>query len=95
MEDIKNILPEYMDELSDRGKTSRVYQPYQLTGLRLSELLEDPNHKSLYMRLAKKNDNHRLITLAENIAERKNIKNKGAYFMKVWYKKDEDLSSKK
>ncbi len=95
MEDIKKILPDYMNELSDRGKTSRVYESHQLTGLRLTELLEDPNHKSLYMRLAKKNDNQQLIALAEKVAERKHIKNKGAYFMKLWHKKDEDIPGEK
>jgi hypothetical protein len=95
MEDIKKILPDYMNELSDRGKTSRVYESHQLTGLRLTELLEDPKHKSLYMRLAKLNDNQQLISLAERVAERKHIKNKGAYFMKIWYKKDEDISREK
>lgn len=87
MEKIEDITPDYLKKLNNRAKESRVYTSHQLTGLRLAELLEDREHKSLYIRLAKKNDNQKLIEVAAKIAENKDIRNKGAYFMKVWFKK--------
>jgi len=75
----------YLDTLKKRAKESRVYKKFQMTGLMIAQILEDDKHKSLYIRLAKKYDEHKLITTAKNVAERKNIKNKGAYFMKVFY----------
>ena len=87
MEKIEDITPDYIKKLSHRAKESRVYTSHQLTGLRLAELLEDREHKSLYIRLAKNNDNQKLIEVAAKIAENKDIRNKGAYFMKVWFKK--------
>ncbi|MBI4991870.1 MAG: hypothetical protein HZB99_01515 [Candidatus Harrisonbacteria bacterium] len=83
MEDIRKLRSEYLELLRDRSKKSRVYKPHQMTGLSLAEILNDPEHKSLYMRLSKIYDNNELIRLAKNVAERKNIDNKGAYFMKV------------
>lgn len=74
---------EYMEMFRERAKKSRVYSKHQMTGLMLAEILEDNKHKALYMRLAKKHDNEKLIRIAKDIAEKKNIRNKGAYFMKV------------
>ena len=83
---------DYLDTLKKRSKESRVYKKFQMTGLMIAEILEDEKHKSLYIRLAKKYDEQKLITTAKNVAERKNIKNKGAYFMKVFYS---ELNKKK
>lgn len=83
MEDIRKVGKDYFKLLKERSKTSRVYKPHQMTGLALAEILDDREHKSLYMRLSKIYDNHELIRLAKNLAERKNIENRGAYFMKV------------
>lgn len=83
MENFKKTTNKYFDVLRDRSKTSRVYKPHQMTGLDLAELLNDPEHKSLYMRLAKFYDNQELIRIAKSLTERKDIRNKGAYFMKV------------
>jgi len=47
----------------------------------LAEILEDKKHKSLYMKLAKRHGAQKLIELAKDVASRKNVKNKGAYFM--------------
>jgi len=76
---------DYLETLKKRSKESRVYKKFQMTGLMIAQILEDDKHKSLYIRLAKKYDEHKLITTAKGVAERKNIKNKGAYFMKVFY----------
>jgi len=75
---------DYIEELKKRKKESRVYKEYQLVGLLISEVLEDEEHKSLYIKLAKENDADKLLKLAKSVAERKNVKNKGAYFMKLF-----------
>lgn len=73
----------YFDDLKKRAKESRVYRDYQLIGLELSEILEDPSHRSLYIKLAKEGDPHKLVRLAKTIADKKGVKNRGAYFMKM------------
>jgi len=73
----------YMALLKERAKKNRIYQKHQLVGLYLAELLKDPSHKALYIRLAKQFNEITLIQLAQRVAERKNIKNRGAYFMKL------------
>ncbi len=54
-----------------------------MTGLLLAEILSDEAHKSLYMKLAKEYKQDRLLELAKSVTERKNVKNKGAYFMRL------------
>ena len=71
----------YLKELERRGKESHVYRKYQLLGLEISQILKDEKHKALYIKLAKEKNGDRLLRLAKEIAERKNIKNMGAYFM--------------
>jgi len=88
MDDFKKLSNNYFKLLKDRSKQSRVYKPHQMTGLILAQLLDDSSHKSLYMRLSKIYDNDELIRIAKNITERKNIENKGAYFMRVFKASD-------
>lgn len=76
---------DYLNTLRERTKKVRVHKKFQFTGLAVAQLLNDEKHKSLYIKLAKKYDEQKLIILAKNISERKNIKNKGAYFMRVFY----------
>ena len=71
----------YMKELKRRAKESHVYRKYQLLGLEISQILNDEKHKSLYIKLAKEKNGDRLLQLAKEIADRKNVKNRGAYFM--------------
>lgn len=73
----------YIEILKKRAKESRVYSPHQLAGLLIAEILNDEKHKSLYMKLAKKHGTDKLLKLAKSVAERKNVQNKGAYFMKM------------
>ncbi|MDP3052505.1 MAG: hypothetical protein Q8N22_00950 [bacterium] len=80
-----NIDKDYLNIIKERKKTSRVYEKFQFTGLTIAQILGDEKHKSLYIKMAKKHDEHKLITTAKSVAERKNIENKGAYFMKVFY----------
>ncbi|MCX6788481.1 MAG: hypothetical protein NTZ36_01185 [Candidatus Jorgensenbacteria bacterium] len=78
----------YMSTLKERGKKSRVYAQFQDVGLTLTELLCDEKHKALYIKLAKQHDADKLLNLAKRISGMKNIKNKGAYFMKVLHSKE-------
>ncbi|MBI2515250.1 hypothetical protein HYV91_03705 [Candidatus Wolfebacteria bacterium] len=71
----------YIETLKERAKKSRVYRKYQLTGLLISQLLNDEKHKSLYIKLAKEKDQQKLLELARDVSDRKNVSNKGAYFM--------------
>lgn len=77
------VKKDYLKELKRRGKESHVYRKYQLIGLEISQILHDEKHKALYIKLAKEDSGDRLLGLAKDIAERTNVKNKGAYFMSV------------
>lgn len=77
----------YLELIKERVKKGRVTKSHQMTGLALAEILEDEKHKSLYMKLAKEYDQSFLIGLARDVADRKNIKNKGAYFMRLLHNK--------
>ncbi len=76
---------EYLKEITKRAKESRVYRKYQMTGLMLAEILEDRGHKALYIKLAKEHDEQELLSLAKSVAEKKGVKNKGAYFMRLLF----------
>ncbi len=80
---------DYIGILKERKKISKIYKDYQLAGLALAEILEDRPHKALYIKLAKENDSQMLIGLAKDIAMRKQVQNKGAYFMSL-LKKQKD-----
>lgn len=73
----------YFKELKTRSTTSKVYQSHQLTGLEIANILEDWKHKSLYIKLAKEHGD-RLLGVAKSVAEKRDVKNKGAYFMKIY-----------
>lgn len=75
---------DYLEELKRRKKESRVYSEHQLVGLLIAEILEDEEHKSLYMKLARDDNADKLLKLAKSVADRKNVENKGAYFMKLY-----------
>ncbi len=77
----------YIEELKKRKKETRVYTSYQLVGLEIAELLKDEAHKSLYIKLAKEYDNQILFSLAKEISKNKKVRNKGAYFMKLFQEK--------
>ena len=77
---------DYLKTIKERTKKSHVYKKYQFTGLLIAELLNDEKHKSLYIKLAKKHPGDHLLAIAKDVAERKNIENKGGYFMKVLMK---------
>ena len=74
---------EYLKNLQEKSETSRVHHRHQFVGLQLAEILNDPEHKSLYIKLAKTQDREKLLRLAKTVAENPKIKNRGAYFMKL------------
>ncbi len=77
----------YIELLKERGEEKRVTKSYQMTGLKIAEILDDKEHKALYIKLAKENNENFLLGLAKDIAERDNVKNKGAYFMTMLKKR--------
>ncbi|MEK7089678.1 MAG: hypothetical protein AAB920_02555 [Patescibacteria group bacterium] len=79
---------DYMAMLKERGKKSKIYAKFQDVGLTLTNLLGDPKHKALYIKLAKQHDADKLLNLAKRVAGMKNIKNRGAYFMRVLHAKE-------
>lgn len=85
---------DYLNTLKERTKTSRVYKKFQFTGLAIAQLLNDEKHKSLYIKLAKKHNNDDLLRIAKEVAERKRIKNKGAYFMIILNKTHPNILKK-
>lgn len=82
------LVEDYIEKLKKRSRESHVYRKYQLIGLEIAQLLEDPGHKSLYIKLAKENSAEKLLRFAKEISQNKNVKNKGAYFMKIIQKLD-------
>lgn len=87
--------PGYLKTIRERKEKSKVYRKHQLMGLTLAEILEDPGHKSFYMKLAREMDPDRLIQLAKDVASRTGVKNKGAYFMRLLHSKDTSTGPKK
>lgn len=74
---------DYLKTLNDRAKKSHVYKKYQMIGLMLADILEDNEHKSLYIKISKEVNNQKLMEIAKKVAEKKDIERKGAYFMKI------------
>lgn len=77
------IREKYIAELARRAKESHIYRNYQLVGLEIADILHDRPHKALYIKLAKEGNPRRLLAVAKDVAERKDVKNQGAYFMRV------------
>lgn len=75
----------YLDELRKRKKKTRAYTEHQLVGLEIAGILNDEKHKSLYMKLAKEYKPETLLRIAKDVASRKNVENKGAYFMRLFH----------
>lgn len=83
----------YLKKISERTKISRIYSDYQCIGLEVAGILSDDTHKALYIKLAKQFGKEKIMILAKSVAEIKNVRNKGAYFMKLLY--DEHSHDKK
>ncbi len=74
----------YLASLRARKTESKAYQPHQHVGVEIAQILSDKKHVGLYIRLCTQYDPHSLLAIAKDIAEKKNVKNKGAYFMKIY-----------
>lgn len=77
----------YFEEIQRRKKESHVYAEHQLVGLEVADILGDRAHKSLYIKLAKQKGKDAMLMAAKSVAQNKNVKNKGAYFMRVIHQK--------
>jgi len=75
MKSIKDVLNKF-DPISDRY-VSREYQSY---GVHLSEKLDDPRHKSMYIKFAK-NIHRPILEKALSFVSDANARNKAALFM--------------
>lgn len=87
--------PRYLEELRRRAKESRVYRKYQLFGLSIAETLKDERHKALYIKLAKERGGEMLLAIAKDVALRRHVKNRGAYFMALLKTSDDGLKARK
>jgi TnpA family transposase len=77
---IKN---DYLAALKQRGAKARVTERFQLIGLEIAVALKDMAHKALYIKYAKELGAERMLSLAKDVAERRDVKNPAAYFMKL------------
>lgn len=77
----------YLLTLRDRKKVSKIYQKHQLIGLEIATMLDDLGHRSFYMKLAREKNADAVLGLAKDVASRSQIRNKGAYFMKIIHNK--------
>lgn len=75
---------DYVEIIKIRKKRSRVYYSHQFVGLKITRYLDDEANKKLYMRLAKEYDSEALLRLARDVMERRSVKNRGAYFMRMF-----------
>jgi TnpA family transposase len=84
MPEMKSVRPSnYLETLKSRGAKNRVSQSFQLVGLEIATILKDMPHKALYIKFAKEYNPGQLLALAKDVAERREVKNRGAYFMRV------------
>jgi hypothetical protein len=73
----------YLQGLKDRSQKARVTQRFQLIGLEIATALHDLSHKAIYIKYAKELGEERMLSLAKDIAQRRDVKNPGAYFMSM------------
>ena len=75
----------YLSTIAQRKKESHIHREFQFIGLEVAQMLGDIAHKALYIKLAKIYGKDRILPLAKDVADRRGIRNKGAYFMKLLY----------
>ncbi len=83
----------YLPSIRSRASQSKAYQKHQHMGVEIATVLGDAKHTGLYIKLATQYNNEDLLRLAKEIAEYGTVKNKGAYFMKIYKDKVRLLSS--
>ena len=74
----------YLDKMRERAKKNRIHSRHQMIGLMVADTLRDPKYKSLYIKMAREEDGEKMLYIAKSIAENTRVKNKGAYFMRMW-----------
>jgi hypothetical protein len=74
---------DYLGTLKDRASKARITQQFQLLGLEIATTLRDLSHKALYIKYAKELGADKMLALAKDIAQRRDVANRGAYFMRV------------
>ena len=60
-------------------------------GLIIAELLNDFAHKALFIKLVKEKDGDMLLQIAKDVSGMENVKNKGAYFMRIVYGENKNI----
>jgi len=89
MQSIKNVLKSF-----DPTKDKYISREFQSFGVHLSESLNDPKHKSLYIKMAK-TEHRAILEKALSFVVDSKATNKGALFMwKVKQLKDEKKAKK-
>ncbi len=73
----------YVKNLKKRGEKRHITQEFQLMGMEIATTLHDLPHKALYIKYAKQYGGGAMLALAKDIAERRDVKNLGAYFVSV------------
>lgn len=81
---------DYLKMLKERAKRSHVRHKHQLVGLQIAQELGDQKHKALYMKLAKHGNQAKLRWLAADVADRRGVKSRGAYFMATLLKNEKE-----
>ena len=90
MDGLGNFGKDYLGNMAKRAKVSKVYTPFQAIGVELADILGDRAHTPLYIRIAKTHPDHQsLMSLAKDISTREGVANRGAYFMKMLFKKED------
>ncbi|MDO8584760.1 MAG: hypothetical protein Q7R85_01410 [bacterium] len=94
MRPIQEASGDYLKTIADRKNGGHIFRSYQFIGLEVAKLLADEPHKALYIKLAKQFGTEKMMTLAKSVAEINNIRNKGAYFMKLLYSNEHSHDKK-
>ncbi len=81
---------DYLTTIAKRKTDSKVYTEHQLMGLEVAKILSDEAHKGLYIKLTKKFGKDKILGLAKQVADNKNVKKKGAYFMRMLYSENKN-----
>jgi hypothetical protein len=74
---------EYFSLLNQRAKQSHAYRAFQTTGTDVADILGDQKHIALYIKIAKTVNAQVLLQTAKLIMQNNNVRNPGAYFMRI------------
>ena len=83
MKSLRDIPAEYWAALEGKIRKQQVTKPHQLIGLEIADILNDREHRALYIKFAQHYDTDWLLGLAKRVAERPDVRSRGAYFMHI------------